>query len=94
MSETVENLLQKKLNRWGIGNADNFKEEKELTVEITLSEYRELIKDVATSKYQIDKLNEQIRILENTNKSLKVKNNNLTQILKEAQNKNKESEEK
>ena len=49
MENVVETLLSEKLDNWG-SNLHDFKAEKELTVEITLSEYRDLIK----SKYGFD----------------------------------------
>ena len=47
-------LLDKKLNRYGFENND-FLAAGELTVTITLSEYRKLVKDVATAQARIDK---------------------------------------
>lgn len=47
-------LLDKKLDRYGFDNND-FLAAGELTVTITLSEYRKLVKDVATAQARIDK---------------------------------------
>ena len=47
-------LLDKKLDRYGFENND-FLASGELTVTITLSEYRKLVKDVATAQARIDK---------------------------------------
>lgn len=47
-------LLDKKLDRYGFDNND-FLASGELTVTITLSEYRKLVKDVATAQARIDK---------------------------------------
>ena len=47
-------LLDKKLDRYGFENND-FLAAGELTVTITLSEYRKLVKDVATAQARIDK---------------------------------------
>lgn len=57
MAECTETLLSKKLETWSSDKTDNFKEEKELTVEITLNEYRNLVKEVATKEYDIGKAN-------------------------------------
>jgi hypothetical protein len=74
MSETTETLMSKKLDRseWNsTKNVDNFKEAQELTVTITLAEYRDLIKDNATSSYKISKKVDKISDLEDENKKLK-----------------------
>lgn len=47
-------ILGKKMDSYGTNNND-FKAQGELTVEITLSEYRNLIKDCATASARIDK---------------------------------------
>lgn len=47
-------LLDKKLDRYGFENND-FLASGELTVTVTLSEYRKLVKDVATAQARIDK---------------------------------------
>lgn len=83
MSETTETLLSKKLERssyWNANNlTDNFAEVKELTVEITLAEYRELVEKNAVSKYKIDEANsdkyernKEIEILKAKNKDLEL----------------------
>lgn len=74
MAEVTETLLVQKLERnsWkSTENTDNFKEDKELTVEITLAEYRSLIKDNAESSYKLNNANSKIRELENEIKVLK-----------------------
>lgn len=74
MSETTETLMSKKLDRseWSsTKNVDNFKEAQELTVTITLAEYRDLIKDNATSFYEISKKVDEIRDLKDKNTKLK-----------------------
>ena len=57
----VESLLQKKLERGSYSEretvTDNFTEDNELTVEITLAEYRSLIKSVAVMNYKIEEAN-------------------------------------
>lgn len=58
MAEITETLLVQKLDRnnWnGKETTDNFAEDKELTVTITLAEYRELIAKNSVSKYELDK---------------------------------------
>lgn len=74
MAEVTETLLVQKLERnsWkSTENTDNFKEDKELTVEITLAEYRSLIKDNAESSYKLNNANSKISELENEIKVLK-----------------------
>lgn len=51
-----EQVLEKKLDRMGYGNESSIKDfavSNELTVTITLAEYRKLLSDVATSEYRI-----------------------------------------
>ena len=68
-------LLDKKLDRYGFDNND-FLASGELTVTITLSEYRKLVKDVATAQARIDKAeadryernSENTRLIEENNK--------------------------
>lgn len=57
MAETTETLLQQKLERGyrSSENIDNFVEEKELTVTITLAEYRKLVSNEATATERINK---------------------------------------
>ena len=74
MAEVTETLLVQKLERnsWrSTENTDNFKEDKELTVEITLAEYRSLIKDNAESSYKLNNANNKISELEKEIKVLK-----------------------
>lgn len=80
MTEVTETLLSQKLERssWRAYDAtDNFKEEKELTVEITLAEYRELISRNAKSNYELEKKESEIRELTNTLKELTCKSERL-----------------
>ena len=75
MAEVTETLLVQKLERdsWrSTENTDNFKEDKELTVEITLEEYRALIKDNAESSYKLNNANNNISELEKKIKVLKI----------------------
>ena len=102
MAETTETLLTQKLDRnsWRTSdNTDNFKEEKELTVEITLAEYRDLIKNNAESNYKIKEAENESNTLKRENEELKKKVENLENIMKDIRfcNENKvevESEEK
>ena len=45
----------KKETGWGGGTSDNFIGEDEITVTITLNEYRELVKEVALKEYDLQK---------------------------------------
>ena len=102
MAETTETLLTQKLDRssWRVSeNTDNFKEEKELTVEITLAEYRELIKNNAESNYKIKEAENESNALKKENAELKKKVENFENMMKDIRfcNENKvevESEEK
>lgn len=102
MAETTETLLTQKLERnsWRTyDNVDNFKEEKELTVEITLAEYRELIKNNTESDYKIKEAKYEADTLKRENAELKKKVENFESIMKDIRfcNENKvevESEEK
>lgn len=70
MENVVETLTSKKLEGWG-SNLHDFKAEKELTVEITLSEYRDLIKSKATKEADVEKANKDKYTRENENEKLK-----------------------
>lgn len=52
----TEVILDKKLDNWS--NKNNFVASGEITVTITLEEYRELVESNATRKHDIDKANE------------------------------------
>lgn len=74
-----EKLIDKKIDCWG-SELNDFKLEKELIVEITLNEYRKLVKEMATKQYDIDKANKdkysrekQINELKEENQKLKDK---------------------
>lgn len=56
MENVIETLTTKKIDSWG-SNLNDFKGEKELTVEITLNEYRELIKSKALKENDIKEAN-------------------------------------
>lgn len=76
MEDIVQTLMSKKLDSWG-SNLNDFKVEKELTVEITLNEYRELIKSKATKETDIEKANKDKYTREEENKKLKKQNKEL-----------------
>ena len=54
MAEIEESLLKKKLDSYSSKDND-FQAENELTVEITLNEYRNLVEERATAEYRIKK---------------------------------------
>ena len=86
MAETTETLLTQKLDRssWRVSeNTDNFKEEKELTVEITLAEYRDLIKNNAESNYKIKEAENESNALKRENAELKKKVENFENVMKD-----------
>ena len=86
MAETTETLLTQKLDRssWRVSeNTDNFKEEKELTVEITLAEYRELIKNNVESNYKIKEAENESNALKKENAELKKKVENFENMMKD-----------
>ena len=98
MAETTETLLTQKLERssWrAYDNVDNFKEEKELTVEITLAEYRDLIKNNTESSYKIKEAKDEADTLKRENAELKKKVENFESIMKDIRfcNENKVEEE-
>lgn len=55
--KVVEKLIDNKVGSYYNGTSDNFVLGGEIVVTITLSEYRTLIKEVATKKYDIDQAN-------------------------------------
>ena len=86
MAETTETLLTQKLDRssWRVSeNTDNFKEEKELTVEITLAEYRDLIKNNTESNYKIKEVENESNALKKENAELKKKVENFENMMKD-----------
>lgn len=98
MAETTETLLTQKLDRnsWRTSdNTDNFKEEKELTVEITLAEYRDLIKNNTESNYKIKEAKDEADTLKRENAELKKKVEHFESIMKDIRfcNENKVEEE-
>lgn len=77
-------LLDKKLDRYGFDNND-FLAAGELTVTITLSEYRKLVKDVATAQARIDKAEADRYDRNRENERLTEENNRLKAELYEVQ---------
>lgn len=77
-------LLDKKLDRYGFENND-FLASGELTVTITLSEYRKLVKDVATAQARIDKAEADRYERNRENERLTEENNRLKAELYEMQ---------
>lgn len=77
-------LLDKKLDRYGFDNND-FLAAGELTVTVTLSEYRKLVKDVATAQARIDKAEADRYERNRENERLTEENNKLKAELYEMQ---------
>ena len=76
MEEIKETLLNKKVNSYS-SELKDFQAENELTVEITLNEYRKLIEENATADYRIKKAEENKYTREDENKKLKQENKEL-----------------
>ena len=73
---TKDVILDKKMEGYSFEKKD-FLASGELTVTITLGEYRKLIADVATAQQRIDKANEDKYTRESENKALKEENDKL-----------------
>lgn len=82
----TETILDKKLEGYGF-EQKNFKASSELTVEITLSEYRELVGKDATAKYRVDEANNDKYARENRISALEKENANLKAELYELRKK-------
>lgn len=67
----IDTITEKKLDSWSDRNLNNFSAAQELTVTITLNEYRELVSKYATAKADIDKANEDRYVRESENRKLK-----------------------
>ncbi|MBO6269420.1 MAG: hypothetical protein J6N19_09810 [Clostridium sp.] len=83
-SRIESTLIEKKLNGYSETSARNFILPSEITVTITLDEYRTLVQNDATRKHAIDKANEdrysreqQIKSLSDENARLKGENYDL-----------------
>ena len=83
MAEVTETLLMQKLESgWNRKDVvDNFAEEKELTVIITLSEYRRLVSVDATTNYKVDEANKDRYERNNENAKLKERVKELENII-------------
>lgn len=73
-SRIESTLIDKKLNNYADGTARNFILPSEITVSITLEEYRALVQNDATRKQAIDKANEDKYSREQQNKTLAEEN--------------------
>lgn len=72
MTEKISNspvYYTKDFNDWG-GDQDNFVTNQELTVTITLNEYRDLIQDSAKNKAEINELEAKLKVLKTQNSDL------------------------
>lgn len=76
MAEIEESLLKKKLDSYSSKDND-FQAENELTVEITLNEYRNLIEEKATADYRIKRAEENKYTRDEENRKLKQENKKL-----------------
>ncbi|MCI8621499.1 MAG: hypothetical protein HFJ50_07340 [Clostridia bacterium] len=76
MAEIEESLLKKKIDSYS-SELKDFQAENELTVEITLNEYRKLIEEKATADYRIKKAEENKYTRDEENRKLKQKNKEL-----------------
>lgn len=88
-------ILDKKMDRYGFKD-ENFLASGELTVTITLGEYRHLVEDVATAKNRIDKAESDRYERNKENEALKEENNRLKAELyelKKAMDTSEENEE-
>lgn len=95
MENTVVNnvVLDKKLNGYGVDSKlQNFVAPHEITVTITLSEYRELVSKAATRDADIDKANADKWTRDDENKKLKAEVADLKAKLYELQNKEEKSD--
>lgn len=93
MAEIEESLLKRKIDSYS-SELKDFQAENELTVEITLNEYRELIKSKAVADYEIKKANENKYKRDNENEKLKKENKELEMKLFEYRKAYGELEEK
>lgn len=68
---TVNTVLEKKLDSWYSGDMKNFVAPQEITVTITLKEYRELVEKNAVCQDAIDKANKDKYTRDNENAALR-----------------------
>lgn len=76
MAEIEESLLKRKIDSYS-SELKDFQAENELTVEITLNEYRKLIEEKATADYRIKKAEENKYTRDEENRKLKQENKEL-----------------
>lgn len=76
MAEIEESLLKRKLDSYS-SELKDFQAENELTVEITLNEYRHLIEENAISEYKVKKAEENKYSRDEENRKLKQENKEL-----------------
>lgn len=96
MENTVTNnvVLDKKLDGYvSSSELHNFIAPQEITVTITISEYRDLVKRVATAQTDIDKANADGWAREDENKKLRNEVAELKAKIYELQNKEEKSDE-
>lgn len=78
-------VLDKKMETYS-WKANDYVAENELTITITLSEYRELVRSAATKQHDIDKANEDKYVREAENRRLKEEVESLRARIYELQN--------
>lgn len=96
MAESInvtDAILDKKMDSY-TWESKNYVADREITITITLDEYRDLVKRVATSQYDIDKANKDQYERNQENKRLKEEVEQLRAKIYSLQNKENESEEK
>lgn len=84
-NNNLEKIFESKTEYRHSESRDNFAINNELTVLITLDEYRTLIKEVATKKHDIDKVGHANYELRRENENLKEENEKLKNILYDLQ---------
>lgn len=74
---TKDVVLDKKLDGYGNYSHDNFVASQEITVTITLNEYRDLVTSKATKQYAIDEANKDRYTRNTENEKLQKENQSL-----------------
>ena len=70
-TSAVNVVLEKKIDSWYSGDMNNFVAPQEITVTITLKEYRELVEKNAVCQDAIDKANRDKYERDNENRALR-----------------------